>query len=65
MIAENVQRRAAGWVAAWDGQGIPRPEHQVRAGGNQHPPSREGHLFADNTKALIDAVSGWLVEQHL
>ena len=23
---ENAQRRAAGWLAAWDGQGIPRPD---------------------------------------
>ena len=32
---------------------------------NHRPPSREGHLFADNTEALIDAVSTWLAEQHL
>ena len=32
---------------------------------NQRPPSREGHLFADNTEALIDAVSACLAEQHL
>ena len=32
---------------------------------NRRPPSREGHLFADNTEALIDAVSAWLAEQHL
>jgi fermentation-respiration switch protein FrsA (DUF1100 family) len=32
---------------------------------NQRPPSREGHLFTDNTKALIDAVAAWLAEQHL
>jgi pimeloyl-ACP methyl ester carboxylesterase len=32
---------------------------------NHRPPSREGHLFTDNTGALIDAVSAWLAEQHL
>ena len=32
---------------------------------NYRPPSREGHLFTDNTEALIDAVLAWLVEQHL
>jgi len=32
---------------------------------NRRPPSREGHQFADNTDALIDAVSAWLAEQHL
>jgi pimeloyl-ACP methyl ester carboxylesterase len=32
---------------------------------NPRPPSREGHLFTDNTEALIDAVTAWLAEQHL
>ena len=32
---------------------------------NHRPPSREGHLFADNREALIDAVSSWLVDQRL
>ena len=32
---------------------------------NDRPPSREGHLFADNTDALCDAVSAWLAEQRL
>jgi hypothetical protein len=32
---------------------------------NQHPPSREGHLFTDNTEALSDAALPWLVEQRL
>jgi len=32
---------------------------------NHRPPSREGHLFADNADALTDAVSAWLAEQHL
>jgi hypothetical protein len=32
---------------------------------NRGPPSREGHLFTDNTEALIDAASVWLAEQHL
>ena len=32
---------------------------------NQRPPSREGHLFTDNTEALIDAVLAWLAEQPL
>jgi hypothetical protein len=32
---------------------------------NQRPPSREGHRFADDTEALIDAVSDWLAAQHL
>ena len=32
---------------------------------NHRPPSREGHLFTDNTGALIDAVSAWLTEQHM
>src|ERR1700738_101146 len=31
---------------------------------NHRLPSREGHLFTDNTDALIDAVSAWLSEQH-
>ena len=32
---------------------------------NLRPPSREGHIFTDNTEALIDAVAAWLVEQQL
>jgi pimeloyl-ACP methyl ester carboxylesterase len=32
---------------------------------NHRPLSREGHQFADNTAALIDAVSVWLAEQDL
>jgi len=32
---------------------------------NHRPPSREGHLFTDNTDALTNAVSTWLAEQHL
>jgi hypothetical protein len=32
---------------------------------NHRPPSGEGHLFTDNTEALIDAVSSWLVDQRL
>ena len=32
---------------------------------NQRPPSREGHIFADNTEALTDAVAAWLAEQQL
>jgi hypothetical protein len=32
---------------------------------NQRPPSREGHIFADNTEALTDAVATWLGEQRL
>jgi hypothetical protein len=32
---------------------------------NQRPLSREGHIFADNTEALIDAVATWLGEQRL
>ena len=32
---------------------------------NHRSPSREGHLFTDNTDALTDAVSAWLAEQHM
>jgi fermentation-respiration switch protein FrsA (DUF1100 family) len=32
---------------------------------NPPPPSREGHIFADNTEALTDAVAAWLGEQQL
>jgi alpha-beta hydrolase superfamily lysophospholipase len=32
---------------------------------NHRPPSREGHLFTDNTEALIEAVAAWLGEQQL
>jgi hypothetical protein len=32
---------------------------------NRRPPSREGHLFTDNTEALSDAVSAWLAKQYL
>jgi pimeloyl-ACP methyl ester carboxylesterase len=32
---------------------------------NHRPPSREGHLFTDNTAALIEAVAAWLGEQQL
>jgi hypothetical protein len=31
---------------------------------NLRPPSREGHIFTDNTEALIDAVAAWLAEQQ-
>jgi pimeloyl-ACP methyl ester carboxylesterase len=30
-----------------------------------HPVSAAGHIFTDNTPALIDAVSRWLSDQHL
>ena len=32
---------------------------------NHRPPNREGHLFTENTEALIEAVSTWLAERHL
>jgi hypothetical protein len=32
---------------------------------NRRPPSRDGHLFADNTEALIGAVAARLGEQRL
>ena len=32
---------------------------------NPRPPSREGHQFAHNAEALVDAVSRWLTEQEL
>ena len=32
---------------------------------NHRPPSREGHLFTDNTEALSAVVSARLAEQHL
>ena len=32
---------------------------------DQHPPSAAGHIFTDNTEALVEAVSAWLGEQHL
>jgi hypothetical protein len=30
-----------------------------------HPVSAAGHIFTDNTPALIDAVTHWLSDQHL
>jgi hypothetical protein len=30
---------------------------------NRRPPSKEGHLFTDNTEALSDAALAWLAEQ--
>jgi hypothetical protein len=62
---ENTQRRAPGWLAAWDGQGILVPNVKYVLVPNRRPPSREGHLFTDNTEAVIEAVSAWLAEQHL
>jgi pimeloyl-ACP methyl ester carboxylesterase len=32
---------------------------------NHRPPSREGHQFADNAEALVDAMSSWLAKQEL
>ncbi len=32
---------------------------------DQRPPSAAGHIFTDNTQALIDAISRWLADQHL
>ena len=32
---------------------------------NPRAPSLDGHLFADTTQPLIDAVSAWLAERHL
>ena len=32
---------------------------------NLRPPSREGHIFTDNTEALTNAVAAWLAEQQL
>ncbi|MBV8091254.1 MAG: hypothetical protein JO139_17120 [Alphaproteobacteria bacterium] len=31
---------------------------------NNRPPSREGHLFTDNTEPLADAVAAWLARQQ-
>jgi len=62
---ENAQCRAAGWLAAWDGQGSLVPNVEYVLVPNRCPPSKEGHLFIDNTEALSDAVLAWLAEQHL
>lgn len=32
---------------------------------DQHPPSAAGHIFTNNTPPLIDAISRWLLDQHL
>jgi pimeloyl-ACP methyl ester carboxylesterase len=32
---------------------------------DQHPPGPAGHVFTDNTPALVEAVSAWLAKQHL
>jgi len=32
---------------------------------DQHPPSAAGHVFTDNTDALIAAISKWLADQRL
>jgi fermentation-respiration switch protein FrsA (DUF1100 family) len=32
---------------------------------NERPPSREGHVFADNSEALTDVVAAWLAEHQL
>jgi pimeloyl-ACP methyl ester carboxylesterase len=32
---------------------------------NPRPPSREGHQFAGNAEALVDAMLSWLIEQEL
>ena len=62
---ENAQCRAAGWLAAWDGQGSLVPNVEYVLVPNHRPPSTESHLFTDNIEALTDAVSAWLAEQHL
>ena len=41
------------------------PSIKYEAVPNHRPPSREGHLFTDNTEALSDAVSAWLAKQYL
>jgi hypothetical protein len=32
---------------------------------DQHPVGPAGHVFTDNTQALVEAVSAWLAKQHL
>jgi hypothetical protein len=50
-------------AARADGSLVPSVKYVLVA--NRRPPSTEGHLFTDNTDALVDAVSAWLGEQHL
>src|SRR4029077_4338662 len=50
-------------AARAEGSLVPSIKYELTP--NHRRPSREGHQFADNTEALIDAVSTWLAEQHL
>jgi pimeloyl-ACP methyl ester carboxylesterase len=50
-------------AACAEGSLVPRIKYVMVP--NHRPPSREGHQFADNPVALVDAVLAWLAEQHL
>jgi pimeloyl-ACP methyl ester carboxylesterase len=52
-------------LSAAHGEGSLVPSVKYVLVPNHRPPSREGHQFAGNTEALIDAVSSWLVDQRL
>src|SRR6266851_8756966 len=60
---ENAQRRAAGWLAAWDGQGIPRSELQVCAGAQSwsakqgRPSVRRQHRGAGDLSLSLETQS--------
>jgi pimeloyl-ACP methyl ester carboxylesterase len=50
-------------AAQAEGSLVPSIKYVLLA--NQLPPSSEGHIFADNTEALTDAVAAWLEGQRL
>jgi pimeloyl-ACP methyl ester carboxylesterase len=50
-------------AAEAEGSLVPSIKYVLLA--NQRPPSREGHIFADNIEALINAVAAWLAEHQL
>jgi len=50
-------------AAGVEGSLVPSIEYVLLP--NQRPPSRDGHQFADNAEALVDAVSRWLAAQDL
>jgi pimeloyl-ACP methyl ester carboxylesterase len=52
-------------VSAAHAEGSLVPDITYEVVPDQHPPGPAGHVFTDNTRPLVEAVSAWLAKQHL
>jgi pimeloyl-ACP methyl ester carboxylesterase len=52
-------------VSAAHAEGSLVPDITYEVVPDQHPPGPAGHVFTDNTQALVEAVSAWLAKRHL